>query len=196
MESRVRGTPSASCGGLQTIAWWCWSDGKVIPSPHDPSLVQGWDPCRECLKRWTRRSVLYGPKMGIRVSTPFSEIAAHMVMFPPHWPGTSTVALWPMIFRPCLLRFMPASSMCNPPRVHTILTRSCSERVSNPGFWRGRWALWHTSVTHVDEAVRWFTCFQFHFILYPEDTKLVLWITCFFILAKIQLHQIQSWPNG
>ncbi len=27
------------------------------------------------------------------------------------------------------------------PRVQTILTRSCSERVSNPGFLRGRWAL-------------------------------------------------------
>ncbi len=32
-------------------------------------------------------------------------------------------------------------SLCNPPRVHTILTRSSSERVSNSGFRRGRRAL-------------------------------------------------------
>ncbi len=123
MESRVRGTSSASCCGLQTIAWWCWSDGNwYCPKlsrtladhlQSDPSLVQGWDPCR-AFKKVTRRSVLYGPIMGICFSTPFSEIAAPMVMFPPRWPGTSTVALWPMIFRPCLLRFVrlkPASSM-------------------------------------------------------------------------------------
>ena len=46
----------------QTIAWWCWSDGnwhcpklsRTLAShlQSDPSLVQGWDPCRECLKRW------------------------------------------------------------------------------------------------------------------------------------------------
>ncbi len=52
--------------------------------------------------------------MGICISTPFSEIAAPMVIFPPRWHGTSTIALWPMIFQPRLLRFLrlkPASSM-------------------------------------------------------------------------------------
>lgn len=58
--SRVRGTPPASCCGPQTIAWWCWSDGnwhcpKLTRTlaghlQSAPSLVQGWDPCRECQK--------------------------------------------------------------------------------------------------------------------------------------------------
>ena len=102
MGSRVRGTPSASCCGSQTIAW-CWCNGnrhcpklsRTLASHRqsDPSRVQGWDPCRERRKRWG--SVLYGPIMGICIGTLFSEIAAPIVMFPPRWPGTSTVALWP-----------------------------------------------------------------------------------------------------
>lgn len=42
------------------------------------------------------------------------EMAAHIVMFPPRWPGTSIMALWPMTFLPLLLvfaRLNPASSI-------------------------------------------------------------------------------------
>ncbi len=57
--------------------------------------------------------VLYGPRLGMWVATPFSEMAAHIVMSPPRWLGTSTVARWPIILRPRLrplARLKPASS--------------------------------------------------------------------------------------
>lgn len=39
--------------------------------------------------------VLYGPRLGMWVATPFSEMTAHIVILPPRWPGTSTMARWP-----------------------------------------------------------------------------------------------------
>ncbi len=59
--------------------------------------------------------VLYGPRLAWRWRTPcILEMAAHIVMFPPRWPGTSIMALWPMTFLPLLLvfaRLNPASSI-------------------------------------------------------------------------------------
>lgn len=122
MGNKVGGIPSASYSGSQTIAWWRVSDGishypklprtLVNHLEMDPSHRQGWESCRGSLRRWGD-AVLYGPIRGIWVSTPFSEIAAHILIFPPRWPGKSTVALWPMTFRPRLLllvRLKPASS--------------------------------------------------------------------------------------
>lgn len=60
-------------------------------------------------------AVLYGPRLTWRWRTPcILEMAAHIVMFPPRWPGTSIMALWPMTFLPLLLvfaRLNPASSI-------------------------------------------------------------------------------------
>jgi len=48
------------------------------------------------------------------VNGPAQPIAAHKVMFPSRWPGTSTMARWPMTFLPRRLLFTrlnPTSSM-------------------------------------------------------------------------------------
>ena len=78
---------------------------------HTMTNVSKWGPtkplsCRgirsEC--RWSKKDhlpprrtrcfwVLYGPRLGMWVTTPFSEMAAHMVMLPPSWPGTSSIYL-------------------------------------------------------------------------------------------------------
>lgn len=82
-------------------------------SLNRPLSLSGMRALYRVSKKLSRCWVLYGPIRGIWVRTPCSEIAAHMVIFPPRWPGKSTVALWPMIFRPRLLhlvRLKPASS--------------------------------------------------------------------------------------
>ena len=51
-------------------------------------------------------AVLYGSRLAWLWRTPcVLEMAAHSVMFPPHWPGTSIMALWPMTFFPLLMIF-------------------------------------------------------------------------------------------
>ncbi len=96
MGNRVGGIPSASCGGSQTTAWWCSSDGNShYPKlPHtlvnhlesNPSHHLEWDPCRGCVRRWGDA----GPIMGIRL-TPCSEIAACLLKFPPDRTDRSAV---------------------------------------------------------------------------------------------------------
>ncbi len=49
----------------------------------------------------------------------------------------TSVTLTPLNLTPIRI----TAPIITPSRVHTILTRSCSERVSNPGFQRGRQAL-------------------------------------------------------
>ena len=64
-------------------------------------------------KKVTRRSVLYGPNNGnMRQHTILRDSSTYSYV-PTRWPGTSTVALQPMIFRPrllCFVRLNPASS--------------------------------------------------------------------------------------
>ncbi len=107
MLSREGDIPPASYHVLQTTVWQhlsgenahyhkqqhAYSDGLQL----DPSHSQGLCPCKES-KKVSRCCVLYGPRQGIWVRTPFSEMAAHIVIFPPRWPGTSMVALCPMRF--------------------------------------------------------------------------------------------------
>ena len=50
-------------------------------------------------------AVLYGPRWAWRWRTPICVIAAHIVMLPPRWPGTSMMALWLIMFLPLLLVF-------------------------------------------------------------------------------------------
>ncbi|XP_025763340.1 histone deacetylase 11 isoform X1 [Oreochromis niloticus] len=64
-------------------------------------------------KKTIRCSVLYDPRTGLQPTTPSSDIAAHIEMFPPRCPGTWMVALCPIRLRPLRLlfaRLKPASS--------------------------------------------------------------------------------------
>lgn len=56
--------------------------------------------------------MLYDPTTGLWPTTPSSDIAAHIEMFPPCCPGTWMVALLPIMLRPWRLvfaRLKPAS---------------------------------------------------------------------------------------
>lgn len=63
--------------------------------------------------------------------TPCSETAAHRAKFRSRWPGTSTVALWPMTFRPYLLLWpgwsQPHPGICNYEEGHLILVPLCKK---------------------------------------------------------------------
>ncbi len=59
-----------------------------------------------------KQSVLYDPISGLCNIRPSDGIAVHIVMLAPLWPGTSTIALFPITFLPCqpvLANLIPAS---------------------------------------------------------------------------------------
>ena len=85
---------------------WTLMSGRrwKLSMSHTMTNVRKWGPtkplsCRgirsECRRSKDTRSVwvLYGPRLGMWVTTPFSEMAAQTVMFPPSWPGTSSIYL-------------------------------------------------------------------------------------------------------
>uniref|UniRef100_A0A673G1T1 NACHT LRR and PYD domain-containing protein n=1 Tax=Sinocyclocheilus rhinocerous TaxID=307959 RepID=A0A673G1T1_9TELE len=68
------------------------------------SLWSSWNTCSLRPSRKPRRSiVLEGPRMAWWWSTPRWLMAAHIVTFPHRWPGTFTIARWPIMFLPLLL---------------------------------------------------------------------------------------------
>ena len=73
---------------LLMFEWWKLTLSQTITyfgksSSIGPLSCSGMRSLQRVSTKVTRRSVLFGPIMGICVSTPFSEIAAPMVMFPP-----------------------------------------------------------------------------------------------------------------
>ncbi len=96
--------------------WWNATLSHVITyidrSPICPLSTSGTSLSCKSSKNRRRRSVLYGPITHLFTSAPLMEIAAHMVMLAPLWPGTVTVALLPIMFLPCrhlFAKLKPAS---------------------------------------------------------------------------------------
>ena len=86
---------------------------RVMPGLNSPLSSGGISNSFNASRNVMRRSVLYGPIVGMWQRTPSLEMAAHMVILAPLWPGTVTVALCPMMFLPrhlTLQRLKPASS--------------------------------------------------------------------------------------
>ncbi len=86
---------------------------RLMPGLNSPLSSGGISISFNASRNVMRRSVLYGPIVGMWQRTPSLEMAAHMVILAPLWPGTVTVALCPMMFLPRLLtlqRLKPASS--------------------------------------------------------------------------------------
>ncbi len=111
-KGQLKGTSSSD--GHQTRLWLHGNGGM----PHYPMwshILTGLPPvpflplaqvlsCKSSKNR-RRQSVLYGPITHLFRSAPLMEIAAHMVMEAPLWPGTVTVALLPIMFSSTLTPF-------------------------------------------------------------------------------------------
>ena len=69
----------------------------------------------ECVQECEETGSVEGAKDGMVMEDAMAvDKAAHKVIFPPCWPGTLTMAFWPMVFLPRRLlldRLKPTSSM-------------------------------------------------------------------------------------
>lgn len=122
MVSMVGGTAREMVGGQQTsFGLGLHDESSRCPILQSTGFFDGlhhsyalvvWECCGVCPEMWE-----YGlccMVQGWHDQPCVLEMAAHIVMFPPRWPGTSIMALWPMTFLPLLLvfaRLNPASSI-------------------------------------------------------------------------------------
>ena len=107
-----------------TCMYWTLNEFMRGMNVHNTKLCcWGLSPLKNLFTWWTQQktqqmytfaNVLQGPRMAWKWSTPCWLMAVHIVTFPPRWPGTFTIARWPIMFLPLLLllvKLNPASSI-------------------------------------------------------------------------------------